>query len=77
VSRGPWEPSWLERPPDLRVDRGASERQRILLELLRELRAARERGDEWYVWVASGCPPLSQEEYERSRRARRREGRKR
>jgi hypothetical protein len=77
VSRGVREPSAFERPPDLWFDRGAPERQRILRKVLRELRAARARGDEWYVWVASGCPPLSQEAYERGRRVRRREGRKR
>jgi hypothetical protein len=70
VSRGVWEPSWFERPPDLWVDRGAAERQRILRDLLAELRLARARGDEWVRWIDAGCPPLSQEEYERTRRAR-------
>jgi hypothetical protein len=73
-SRGVWEPSWFERPPDLWADRGAAERERILRELLRELRAARARGDEWIRWIDAGCPPLSEEEYARTCRARRGEG---
>lgn len=69
--RGVWELSWLERPPDLWVDRGAAERERILRELLRELREARARGAEWVRWIDAGCPSLSEEEYARTRRARR------
>jgi hypothetical protein len=75
-SRDIWEPSWFELPPDLWVDRGAPERRRTLRELLRELRAARARGDEWIRWIDAGCPSLSEEEYARACRARRGGGRK-
>jgi hypothetical protein len=77
VSRGVSEPSWFELPPDLWVDRGAVERERILRDLLRELRAARARGAEWVRWIDAGCPSLSEEEYARTLRARRDGGQKR
>lgn len=42
--------------------------ERNAAEALRLLRAARERGDEWYVWIASGRPRLTREQYEQVKR---------
>ena len=57
--------SWLCRPPELYVDHGATERRLVLRALLAELRLARERRAEWYVWVVSDRPALSESKYKR------------
>lgn len=53
------------RPTRWELEREADERARArnLAELMAELREARETGAEWYVWVASGRPLLTEAEY--------------
>lgn len=48
---------------ELRLEAEARELARNLAELLAHLRHARDNGAEWYVWVASGRPPLTEAEY--------------
>ena len=45
-------------------DHEQAERERMLREVLAELREARERGEEWVAWIDAGCPRLTPQEYE-------------
>ena len=55
----------VRRTPREWSDHQAEQRQRILVELLAELRRAREAGAEWYSWITEGRPRLTREEYDR------------
>lgn len=54
----------ISRTPSEWADRQRAERQRNLREALGMLRRARERGEEWYLWVANGRRPYTQAEYD-------------
>lgn len=54
----------VSRTPREWIDHQQQERERILGQLLRELRHARETGAEWYRWIRDGQPQLSEAEYQ-------------
>lgn len=48
-----------------RADREQAARRHQLDELMAHLRRAREREEEWYMWVLNGKPVLTEAEYAR------------
>lgn len=50
------------------------ERRRILGAVVRDLQAAREREEPWYMWIARGMPKVSEAEWERTRPTRQTHG---
>jgi len=64
----------ISRTPEQWADFKRDERRRALVWLLGTLRRARERREEWYVWVTEGQSELTLDQYEavKAKRAARR-----